>query len=53
MNFRILVGLKRLDHEPFEEDGDDNAGAIRCAAVGDGLVRDHTGDKGRGKDSRL
>ena len=55
MNLRILVGLKRLDHEPFEEDGEASAGATKCAALGDGLVLDHIGERGLclGNESRL
>ena len=45
INLRILVVLKRLDHEPLDEEGDDIGGAT-SPAPGEGLARDHAGDRG-------
>ena len=41
INLRIFVVLKRLDHDPLEEEGDANAGAIG-RPPGDGLPRGQT-----------
>lgn len=35
ISLRMLVGLKRLDHDPLEDAGEDSGGAITCPAMGD------------------
>ena len=40
MNFRILVALNRLDHDPREDEGEDKAGATG-RPPGDGLPFAH------------
>lgn len=46
MKRRMLLALNRLDHEPLEDDGEVSGGADGWPAVGDGVVRDHKGDRG-------